>query len=858
MHKQIPFSLIPIVFLFSLPLSVFGALPIDSLGRLLDTQRTHYRPLQDPNSKLWGFSTLDSVFAISPRYFRTGSMVYYADAQYAYREERVHHYTAWVTIKTEDGQEKYGLLLEKQYVDTAGYLTHTEIEELVPPVYDARIKMDDSLMGWGKKGEKWCLLREGKPITAPRYNSFHRFTYGMAQVETDVDSYGIRYVTDRGEEFETELPQPIILKNTEQEAYLWVRGKYGYKYLYFSKNGCILYPDIYTRKLPFKYGTAGVYYNGRWGILSSSGRLIVPMQYASLASVEMPNVAYVAMNEAGERLFLNAVGDTIERKPIYYYCDNIDTVNTIARSLGTTNTRYGIADIHQNLLLPMEYDSIGGLDAHYCRTIWQQHLGGVCNAQGKIIIPVRHKEVRALHDKYLICTADGTWSICDPKGKTLLSRKTSYMDYVGHDLVAVAVKEKGRTVYKWIHLNGKDYSSARYDRIEAIPAHAGYARIWRGNKVGLSYKGKEVIPPIYLHIEDIYNNQLWAESSSNKYTLFRLDGTRLLADAPYQGVIALPMQDGLAYMGKQPHNGGMKWFLLGADGQKLSDTAFDTISMPLYGESWVGAKMGPTGINLINLHTGEWKQWKNHTYMKVYKSQSYIVGVLSHHIDSLYIVDCVDLQTGENLYSFQATEYSYPTPTNDYITTTQDNEVSIIHLRTKEKKEHCQTADCYLSGNILVKKEDKWGVVNKAGKQTAECKYEYIYIYDDAMWAIKEKGCDLLDAEGNLVKAYDHSRQSAFSNGVCAVWKNVGGKNKYALMDTQGNLLTEYKYNYVGFTNNFGLTPVCNEHYTCYVNKHGEEVLFEVPDTEWMSNRETIQRLLPINTRIPAIYWTKE
>ncbi|MGN1240612.1 MAG: WG repeat-containing protein, partial [Paludibacteraceae bacterium] len=702
---------------------------------------------------MWGFSTLDSVFAITPRYFRTGSLVYYADAQYAYRQEPVHHYTAWVTIKTEDGNEKYGLLLEKQYVDTAGYLTHTEIEELVPPVYDAKIKMDDSFMGWGKIGEKWCLLRGGKPITAPRYNSFHRFSYGMAQVETDADSYGIRYVTDLGDEFETELPQPLVLKNTEQDAYVWVRGKYGFKYLYFSKNGCILYPDIYTRKLPFKHGTAGVYYNGRWGILDTSGRLIVPMQYASLASVEMPGVAYVAMNEEGERLYLSAVGDTIEKKSVYYYCYPMDTVNTIACSLGTPTTRYGIADIHQKLVLPMAYDSIGALDKQSCRTIWQQHRGGVCNAQGKVIIPVCHTEVRALYGKYLTCTADGTWSIRDPQGKTLLSRKTSYMDYVGHDLVAVVVQEKGRMVYKWMHLNGKDYSGVRYDRIEAMPAHPGYARIWRGNKVGLSYKGKEVIPPTYLRIDDIYNDQLWAESSSNQYTLFRLDGTRLLADAPYQKIISMPTDDGIAYMGKQPHSSGVKWFLLGADGQKLSDIAIDTLSMPKYGESWVKAELVPKGVCLINLHTGEWKQWKNHTYMKVHKSQSYVVGTIGHKIDSLYIVDCVDLRTGENLYSFQATDYSYPAPTNDYITTTQNNEVSIIDLRTKKKKEHYQEAVCYLSGRIHVKKGEKWGVLNKEGEQTADCKYKYIYIYDDAMWALKETGCDLLDTEGHLVKA---------------------------------------------------------------------------------------------------------
>lgn len=469
-----------------------------------DLQKSLRRPLQNTETKLWGFSTFDSVMLIEPKYKMVGSLVYYSpDPAVGYKQEKVHYYHCWVS-QLIDGKVKYGVVQERQYMGEDNQIAYIEIEEWIAPQYDEKVRFDVYFRAWGKQDDKWALLKNNVQITTPHYVSFAKFHCGMSKVETGHDPYGEEYVTLEGQDFETE--QASGLHRTRDIELCWVRSRYGYKYLKYGDTWSQLYDQIYTKVLPFNaYQTAGVYYNGRWGILSYSGDLVTPLQYCNMADIRgNKTYCYAAVDSLGNRLTLNPQGIVVSKIGPYYYRHPQEGSTSVCEIVGIDKRRVGLCDTKGTIVLKAIYDSISAPDALGRRVVIQGSLKGLCSSTGALVVPVQYKQVLPADNGYItLCDKNNKWRLVSAAGKDVLSPKgCTDMGRCHNNVLYVQVTESGQKVYKYITTSGKDVTNRRFDGVYPIPGKDGFDLVKRYGLWGFCYDGKETVTAGFTSIDE--------------------------------------------------------------------------------------------------------------------------------------------------------------------------------------------------------------------------------------------------------------------------------------------------------------------------------------------------------------------
>lgn len=755
-----------------------------------DLQKSLRRPLQNTETKLWGFSTFDSIMLIEPKYKMVGSLTYYSpDPAVGYKQEKVHYYHCWVS-QLIDGKVKYGVVQERQYMGEDNQIAYIEIEEWIAPQYDEKVKFDVYFRAWGKLDDKWALLKNNVQITTPHYVSFAKFHCGMSKVETGHDPYGEEYVTLEGQDFETE--QASGLHRTRDIELCWVRSRYGYKYLKYGDTWSQLYDQIYTKVLPFNaYQTAGVYYNGKWGILSYSGDLVTPLQYANLADIRgNKTYCYAAIDSLGNRLTLNPQGIVVSKNGPYYYKHPLEKNSSICEIVGLDRPKFGLCDAKGNIVLKAVYDSISAPDAQGRRVVIQGALKGLCSATGALVIPVQYKQVLPADNGYItLCDKNDKWRLVSAAGKDILSPKgCTDMGCCHNNVLYVQVMENGRKVYKYITTAGKDVTNRRFDGVYPIPGKAGFELVKRNGLWGFCCDGKETV------------------------------------------------QAGL--------------------------TSIDNACNPEAGEDIIYLQSVDGNSELLNLRTGERMVIPGRS-PRTLRSKSFVTRLgIEEPDDTTQIVRFYDMNTGRLLLSKTVRLAYNPVEGTDLIWTYAQKIYRAYSLADSSKYGDDYTRiKFYHSGYTCIRNKDrKWGIMSPSGAIIVPCTYKDIYLYYDSQnvsWAQRDDNSwDLIDGTGKILGNFGRDyATSGFDYGVCYV-KNLN-TNKYALLNCNGKYMTEFKWDYVGVTTPYYLTPVQCADYSAYIDIQGNEVIYGVKDHDWMESSEAIQQYLPINTRIPSDFWTK-
>ncbi len=171
---------------------------------------------------------------------------------------------------------------------------------------------------------------------------------------------------------------------------------------------------------------------------------------------------------------------------------------------------------------------------------------------------------------------------------------------------------------------------------------------------------------------------------------------------------------------------------------------------------------------------------------------------------------------------------------SSYAETLDENSLDIKWLNDYEEARDCS------DGMIPVKKNGKWGFVNKEGKEIIPCIYGAVYDFEDGVaWVnkdrvevIQENG-QLLIENGGKYKLVDkngkdltdaiYSEVSYFSEGLSAVSRT--GYNDYAYIDKTGKELIKTNY-YFAHEFSEGLAAVITKDSKVgYIDKNGKEVI---------------------------------
>ncbi len=290
-----------------------------------------------------------------------------------------------------------------------------------------------------------------------------------------------------------------------------------------------------------------VYSNGKWGVISSNGKIVIEPQYQEMPIV--PNnsqpvfictydVDYNSgtyktkvVNEKNSEIVTGYENvkfiDYINENGEISYLQNILIVQK--------DGKYGLIDLKNKEILSAQYDEISILNGvDNSLIIKKDNNVGLCDYEGNIIINTEYKEIKTIGNNYkngyITVNKEGLYGIIDFNKSVILENKYADIKTI-YSSNKYAVKiDKG---YKIIDKNGNALVDKSFDDIKDIndsniifkeKGKYGVTTINLENKIGTQY-------------EDIIfiNNDYFIAKKSNKYGVININN-EVQIDFKYESI----------------------------------------------------------------------------------------------------------------------------------------------------------------------------------------------------------------------------------------------------------------------------------------------------------------------------------
>lgn len=281
------------------------------------------------------------------------------------------------------------------------------------------------------------------------------------------------------------------------------------------------------------------YVDGKWGVISNTGELIVDTIYDEMVVVpNLEKAVFVCtydvneqtgeyktkvINEKGETLFSEY--DRVEVIENYDSKQNIWYENDVLRTV--KNGKYGLIDYDGNKLLGNEYDSIESLKSVEGNLLVKREgKVGLVNNVGQIIVPVQYKEVRILKEgyknEYLIIDENNNSGIISTSGTIIINPTYQDIKYISSDEIYAAKIEN-----KWNLINKKgEILNNQYDDYTYLKGD--YVIVKMGEKYGIiTVAGDIKIEPTYEELEYAFSVYYIAKLNG-KYGIINTDNTSVI------------------------------------------------------------------------------------------------------------------------------------------------------------------------------------------------------------------------------------------------------------------------------------------------------------------------------------------
>lgn len=142
-----------------------------------------------------------------------------------------------------------------------------------------------------------------------------------------------------------------------------------------------------------------------------------------------------------------------------------------------------------------------------------------------------------------------------------------------------------------------------------------------------------------------------------------------------------------------------------------------------------------------------------------------------------------------------------------------DVDVSKIVWFDKEYDSYERFSDEFIKVGIGKMFEEKWGLIDKNGKEVIAPKYESLYKQDGDLIQVRvgaEEGgpqCGYINTSGDVVIPLKYFSAKSFQEGLAAVAIREGEEVKWGFIDESGKTVIPFKYSYAGYFEN-GLANV--------------------------------------------------
>jgi len=405
-------------------------------------------------------------------------------------------------------------------INTAGQIT-------IPCIYDdvTTLTVDSALCYIVRKGRRVGIINTRNESIVPFEYDYIR--KGFSDLHLQIGKGGKIGLMNWESR---KMVIPLIYERMQILSESQVEVQIGNRYSIFDVSGAQVLPNWYSQ-LKFNYSEkyAVATLNGRMGVVSLSGKEMIPFEYDELNDYITSEIFFIGAKGGKYGLF-GSDGKVV--LPAQYDMLNGDGLKMV---IVTNNNKTGMVTPNGSTVFPMEYDEIVNMGS--CFRLKKNNKYGFVGYSGNLILPVEYDTLCQLATKtyynidYLLVTRNGKKAIVDAEtGKPLCD--FIYDDLIGtcksdedleiFDTTIIAVKN-GR--YGMIKMNGNVLVPFIYDELQYLNSDLVIAG--KGGKYGIVdvYKNNNIVLPLQYQFVCGKNNTIIAYK--NSYEKYSVTGNKL-------------------------------------------------------------------------------------------------------------------------------------------------------------------------------------------------------------------------------------------------------------------------------------------------------------------------------------------
>ena len=294
--------------------------------------------------------------------------------------------------------------------------------------------------------------------------------------------------------------------------------------------GKLICPIQYDKIEDFnEFGVAKAYRGGNLGIIDKSGKEIVPCIYTFVSAWDR-NLTQISLD--GKFGLINHKG--VVSLPAQYDYIALERLNGWSSTYKIPiikfklNEKYGFADSIGTILQHTQYDYITLESNHYVIVKNGDKFALYDKTNGKEIFPCKYDNISIIGDKegqstYFLLMINNYWGVADGKGKMILPLEYDNINILG-DIFQVR-KEGEKFLY---NSRGKKLPIEKHEVVEQLNPYSKFLKVRVNGKWGmLDSIGNEIIPYQYDNFKFQQNVSAIIAVKDGKYGLFTKQGIEI-------------------------------------------------------------------------------------------------------------------------------------------------------------------------------------------------------------------------------------------------------------------------------------------------------------------------------------------
>lgn len=433
-----------------------------------------------------------------------------------------------------------------------------------------------------KNGNTGAINYKGNFLIPMRYYEIRKLSNGLYAIKEN-NKVG---VTDKKGKILIYPKFKFVLSFTQK---LSVAVTENNMFIFLDKSGNETTPPL-ADYFEFIGELAKVKLNGKYGVINSEGKLVIPAIFEDISINE--NGLIIVTNSNKKGLF-NADGSRITDF-IYQYIDNfsnglamVDNGNFISRynfidksgkeisiqkyedvlsfSEGLAAVKlkdlWGFIDRNGKLIVPFKYNKVYSFNEGLA-AVKQNDKWGYIDKTGKFILALKYSDATSFIDGFANASINGKWGKIDRKGKEVMPMK--YSSILNFENGFALQAQFGK--YWYINKNGQNVFNLKFDDAQLFKN--GYAWVKLNEKWGcIDTIGKFILKPQFESPGEIAENKV-AIKENKKWGYYNLNGQQIIK--PTYG-IASPFSEGLAAVSYYDWGG---YFYIDSTGKRIIEGPF--------------------------------------------------------------------------------------------------------------------------------------------------------------------------------------------------------------------------------------------------------------------------------------------